>query len=290
MRMQLSTGSAILKPGPLLLAVFLACVDAAPELPLEPVRPLAAAAGIPTVVVNSLLDDVVPGEPGAPLCSLAKCTFRMALAEAQDGGKITFSENLCAAALSCEIFTGGLEIGRLTTNPVPFTVVINGPSAFSLTIRGPLPNTTVSPVLNVLPLATATIRNLTITGGSNYGSGALGGGIDNSGNLVLENVVVTGNYSDRSAGGIQNSGILELRNSSVTNNVSSSAGAITNDRGEVTLINTTVSGNVANPPGTGGGYYGSVGTLLTLLKKSCISGNTPANIVNDGTTIGSNCP
>jgi hypothetical protein len=41
----------------------------------------------------------------------------MALAEAQDGGKITFSENLCAAALSCEIFTGGLEIGRFDDQP-----------------------------------------------------------------------------------------------------------------------------------------------------------------------------
>jgi hypothetical protein len=274
----------------MVLATLAACADFTSPAATGPgvAEPLFATSLNATVVVTTLADDVFPGDPGAPPCSTTKCTLRQAVASVPSGGMITFSPSLCSAGQSCAIALGTMDLGRERDfeGYVPFTVTVNGPTRYALTLQGRWGASTG--VLNVLPLANVMVRNLTIAGGTNISSAAQGGGITNAGTLTLENVTVRGNKANV-GGGIDNVGTLELRNSAVIDNESlSTGGGIHNDAGgSVTLVNVTVTGNRAL---AGGGYSGNAGTSLTLLKKSCISANSPNNIVNDGTTFGANCP
>ena len=250
-----------------------ACVDAKSELPLAPIAPVAAQGGIPTVVVNTLLDDVAnPNDQDIPACTDAKCTFRQALATVADGGTITFHDDLCAGAPSCEIHAADLLLRR----PVPvgfydfdFEVVINGPTAYSLTIRQTSDDQ--RPTL-MWVWGQITIRNLAFEG-----SGVCcASGLIATGTLTLENVSVHGIVG--LFGGIVMGfdGELVLRNSRVIGNESMNNGGGINlyQGSRATLINTVVSGNRAPD---GGGVYLRMADL-TLLKKSCISGNTPNDL------------
>jgi uncharacterized repeat protein (TIGR01451 family) len=114
--------------------------------------------------------------------------------------------------------------------------------------------------------ATAIVERFTLQNGY-VGSGD-GGGIANSGNLTLNNSVVSNNKAYNS-GGIYNDGTLTLNNSTVSGNTAnySSGGGILN-RGTLILNNGTVSGNTAP---FGGGIY-NYGTLT--LNSSTVGGNT----------------
>jgi hypothetical protein len=268
----------------LLLAVILfsACLDAAS--PVGPIAstPLSAKGGVPTLVVNTLLNDESLETP----CTAVKCTLAQAVYQVPSGGMITFSPTLCSGAPSCEIIGSGYAFGLDRIGD--FSAMMSGPSEYALTLRGLVQG--FAPLVSVLPGVTVTIRNLAITGNENFSHAVTGGGITNSGSLILENVVVHGNLSELYGGGVWNQGTLELRNSMVTDNEAlGSGGGIAND-GQITLINTDVSGNQSptNPVG-GRNFYGGAATTLTLQKKSCIAGVTPDDFLNLGTQTGTNC-
>jgi hypothetical protein len=102
-----------------------------------------------------------------------------------------------------------------------------------------------------------------------------GGGIRNSGTLILDNSTVSGNTATSEGGGILNyGGTLTLNNSTVSGNTANgSGGGISNDFGTATLNNSTVSGNTS---WEGGGLLNYSSTLT--LNNSTVSGNT----ANDG--------
>ncbi|HEX3722949.1 MAG TPA: hypothetical protein VHV31_09170, partial [Nitrolancea sp.] len=99
-------------------------------------------------------------------------------------------------------------------------------------------------VLTIVQGVTVTIKRLTITGGT----ADTGGGIVNSGTLILNDSIVSGNTAQSSGGGIENSGTVTLNGSSaVTGNRAASGnctesascfgvgGGIANDQGTVIL-------------------------------------------------------
>jgi len=139
--------------------------------------------------------------------------------------------------------------------------------------------------------ASIVFSNLTITGGTGNG-----GGIFNSGTLILNNVTVRGNKAgDPTNGGgtgagIWNNtnGILTLNNSTVSGNTvlgssfynPSRGGGIAN-YGTLTLNNSTVSGNSASE-GSGGGISNTLPTSIMTLNNSTISGNSAVGVIGIG--------
>ena len=283
-RLALTLANGAWTATPLLAVVlFAACLDAGPD-PVGPLAstPLTAKGGVPTLVVNTLLNDEGLETP----CTAVKCTLGQAVYQVPSGGIITFSPTLCSGAPSCEIIGFGYTFGLDQIGS--FSATVNGPSDYALTLRGIVSGG--RPVVSILPGVTVTIRNLAITGNENISHGETGGGIANSGSLTLENVVVHGNLSELYGGGIFNQGTLELRNSRVTGNEALGSGGGILNNGQVTLINTDVSGNQSPTSPVGGrNFYGEVGTSLTLQKKSCIAGTTPDDFLNLGTQTGTNC-
>jgi hypothetical protein len=159
-------------------------------------------------------------------------------------------------------------------------VVIQGQGAGMTIVQAhPNPGEGTQRVFEVLPGVTITLRGMTIRHGNPRNSPLTGGGIQNNGVLVLEDVIVRDNYSS-AGGGIYNDGLLTLINSAVQSNGSdgrgdsylecSTGGGIKVYTGTTTLINSTVSDNRSRGKG-GGIHVACSGTLV--LQNSTISGN-----------------
>lgn len=126
------------------------------------------------------------------------------------------------------------------------------------------------------------IDGISILDGSASGRGA---GIDNLGELVVSNCIISGHEamaSNSEGAAVYNSGEMTIRNSSLSGNSASRGGAIAN-RETMTLIDVTVSGNSANLDG-GGIFQNNTNATLTL-RNSTISGNM-ANQNNSSTANG----
>lgn len=132
--------------------------------------------------------------------------------------------------------------------------------------------------------------NGTITGGNNTGtgSGALGGGIYNTGTLEIQGGTISGNRTSLKGGGIYNAGTLTISGGIVQGNTSSGVGrGIYNAAGKTMTFS---SGSIRNNTGGvehGGGIYND-GTLN--MTGGTISGNTitttdknGAGVYNNGT-------
>jgi hypothetical protein len=199
---------------------------------------------------------------------------------------ISFSETLTGQTITLDF-----ENEPLTFTGMAITTVEGGNR--QITISGNVERS--HRVIEVLPLATATINNLTITEGTDavpfVGDGGDadaapppttfgGGGIRNAGSLNLNSVIVTDNRSVNPEGG--GAGIfndfgaaLFVSRSTISNNWATSfsdevfvhGGGILN-RGTMTLVATTVKDNVAR--GVGGGIY-NIGAAN--LDRSTVSGN-----------------
>jgi CSLREA domain-containing protein len=276
--------------------------------------PELARAGIPSVVVTTLADDVDPLETP---CTKESCTLRQAILNAPTGANITFRDDLCPLAGECRIVLtdlGSLLLLAFTPDgepdaypsELPVTVTLNGPTRWTLTVDAAGPGS----LLIIGPLTTATVRNLTLTGATlgrratpydlechragPYYSWA--GGIENYGTLDLGNVTVRDNSNCRGGAGIYNAGTLTAKNLVVSGNTSSSPGAgIHNVEGaSLTLASTTITGNTSAEPDGSIVYPGSglwnLGTA-TLGKGVCISGNSPEadQVFNEATLTGVNC-
>ncbi|MDD1429939.1 hypothetical protein MEO42_02175 [Dolichospermum sp. ST_sed6] len=113
--------------------------------------------------------------------------------------------------------------------------------------------------------ATASLFNTTV---KNNSSSSTGGGIFNSGLMVLLNSTVADNKSVNSLGGIYNSGQAILLGTTIKNNRAKSGGGVSND-GTLTISNSTIYNNTAEY--FGGGIYQNAGTLSLI--NSTISEN-----------------
>ncbi len=177
----------------------------------------AARASATEFVVNSVND------PGTGTCDVAECTFREALAAANTGG---VRDDVITFDVTGQFISALTPFPSIQSAATQGKLLIDGPGADTLTIRRSTGN---FGVLSNLSGADTTIRGVTISGGATA-SGS-GGGIHNSGTLLLERVAVLDNNSN-GGGGVNNDsgGILTLRAS-------------------------TVAGNTANPNYTGAGIY-----------------------------------
>jgi CSLREA domain-containing protein len=125
-------------------------------------------------------------------------------------------------------------------------------------------------VFEITPDGSATLSGLTITKGY---SATNGGGIANSGVLMILSSTISGNKTDESGGGIYNTGSLLLRYSTLAGNQAVNwGGGIANDAGTVEVINSTLSGNSVDSSGGGIGNYN--GTIT--LSNSTFSDNSAA--------------
>ncbi len=125
------------------------------------------------------------------------------------------------------------------------------------------------------------------------GSAPNGGGIQNAGNLTLSDVLVRENAAGSSTtakgGGVANSGTLVLLSSEVELNTTTGSGGGRNNTGEMTLTDSTERQNAADV--SGGGINQSSGGSLTI-SGSTISENTAGSaavggggILADGGTV-----
>jgi hypothetical protein len=244
-----------------------------------------AAAGLVAVVATSpayaadpiVVDNTGDGSAGIGTnCTDAtpgNCTFRDAVVAASEAagadtvqvpaGTYTLSQN----APNCEV-----------VHPVLADVTIESTGGVA-TIQGGA-SCTAGRVLRVAGDAssTATLRGLTITGGQAaptvpaIGNG--GGGVHVTGNLVLDDVTVTGNSTDDTSahgGGVFASADLTITGSTISDNhalgATSDGGGVAVGGGTLVVSNSTISGNSATQ--FGGGAHG----LAMQIAGSVISDN-----------------
>jgi nitrous oxidase accessory protein NosD len=150
---------------------------------------------------------------------------------------------------------------------------------------------TVVPVLDPDVTVTVTLARLVVTGGGeggievgegtvvalnrstvrgNTATNRVGAGIQNGGDLTLNNTTVTGNRAVLDGGGIYNFGDLTLNSSRLTRNTTGGGGGGLFNEGVAVLNFSRVTGNTAAGPG--GGIL-SVNTLT--LNSTVVSGNVP---------------
>ena len=162
--------------------------------------------------------------------------------------------------------------------------------AHSLTLAGSggatLDGQEAGTVLTIDSGMTVAVNDLKITGGS----GAVAGGINNSGSLALTRSVVSGNAAtivdqfQSGAGGILNAGgSVVLTTSTVSGNSAGTSaidnnvvGGVLSQGGSVTLADSTVSGNDASgevEDSVTGGIVNSAGGTLAVMG-STVSGNS----------------
>ncbi len=206
------------------------------------------------VVVNSTAD--VVHTRGAVI------SLRDAIAKANaatSATSISFDPTVFAAAQTITLINGLFELSNTHA-----ATTITGPSAaLILNANNTLAN------IQIDGGVTASISNVTFTKGAS-------GAFENSGNLTLDHVTLTGNSSTGAAGpaiDVTGGGTLTGNNLTVTNNTDSSggSGAITNT-GKVTIRNSTFSGNVSsNQAGTINTRFGGTVTVVndTFFDNAC---------------------
>ena len=112
-----------------------------------------------------------------------------------------------------------------------------------------------------------------ITGGADL----IAGGILNDGDLVVENITITGNRSLTGGGGITNNSETTLRNVKITGNEAGAGGGVYNgSKGAVLNINDgIISGNTVFE--AGGGIVARAGSEITISGNVNVTGNTTSN-------------
>ena len=130
-----------------------------------------------------------------------------------------------------------------------------------------------------------------LTGGQPDGIDANGAGVRNHASLVLDAVSISGNRVDRSGsgGGVFNSGTLLLRNSIVFSNGSVFDGGGVHNIGTMTVTNSTITDNAV--AFSGGGGFGNRGSALlasvTLSRNRSGSAEGATKVINVNNDLGS---
>ncbi|MDA8082106.1 MAG: hypothetical protein M0024_00440 [Nitrospiraceae bacterium] len=169
------------------------------------------------------------------------------------------------------------------------SVRINGPGSGSLTVSG----NSASRVFNV-NANHVIISGITIRGGV---TGLGGGGINNTGSLIVRDCTIDGNSANASfGGGINNGGTLDIYNTTITNNFGGMAGGAINNYGTLTIMGSTIYGNTSPSYGAGinsGGILNIVSSSIfsNTGTSSCRGGgllNSGGSATISGSTISSN--
>jgi len=179
---------------------------------------------------------------------------------------------------------------------------ITGPGANQLTVRRDTGGDYA--IFTVGGGATVGISGLTVSGGSaTYGggisnsgtlvlaesavrgnSGVFGGGIINSGTMTMTNSTISGNSAATQGGGMFNLGMTTVTGSTFSGNSGGNCGGgILNgtnldDFATLTVINSTFSGNSA---GVGGGLFNSYQDTMRVTNCT-LTGNSGGGIANNG--------
>ncbi len=223
---------------------------------------------IPSLIVTTL-DDVDAND--------GQNSLREAInyANSKEGADvITFANNL----------TGTVRLNaQLPT--IYDALTIQGAGASVLAIDG-----SGARLLRIASNASATINDLTLSGGKFSPDDGRGGAILNEGNLSMNQVAVSNNRGIE-GGGIANlNGVLTMTGCLLNNNVAlNSGGGILNNNGQVTLINSTVSGNSAignTADAAGGGGIDSFGSAATVRLECVTLANNSASNVAGGNRAG----
>jgi len=234
-----------------------------------------------TVNDNGDAGDATPAD-GACATGGAVCTLRAAIEEANALSSCgTIDINFSGVTSPINLGTELLAINH--------NVNLNGPGANLLTVqRSTAGGTPAFRIFTIQSSISVNISGLTVSRGSPP-SGTSGGGISNSGTLMLTNSTVSGNSAIFSAaGGILNQGTLTLTSTTLSNNSASAGGcAGILNQGTLTMTNSTASGNTATGGGGSGGAICNSGALT--LMDSSVSGNSASfgfggGIENDSST------
>jgi CSLREA domain-containing protein len=257
---------------------------------------LPASAAATTYTVNTTTDS--DGGSLAATCGAPSptCSLRDAIKYSASGDKVV---------VPADTYT--LTMGALA---IAHNLTISGAGANSTTVSG----NNAGGVFTVAAGKTVSISALTITGGKLTGAGN-GAGINDSGNLTLTGVVVTGNKVESVSGGIPAGGGIEiaagnvtLGNTQVTNNqaVTDSGGGIPEGAGiddsgggYVSISDSQITSNTVSIASGGGvpegaGIHdGSAGTMAiadTEISQNTATGpagSAPAGggLANDGSGV-----
>jgi Bacterial Ig-like domain/Calx-beta domain/Right handed beta helix region len=189
---------------------------------------------------------------------------------------IVFDAGAFATPQTITLLTGlptfGAGAGPLT---------ITGPGEGLLTVR----RSSGAPAFSVFTsqAPTLTLTGMTVSGGNTGGNG---GGLDATGTVTLDHVVLTGNRASNVGGGINlgfNS-FLTLRNSTITGNTAGNqGGGVRMYHGGLLVEDSTVSNNAAGGGNGGGGLY-----FIGTASASPPSGFTPSTLVVRNSTVSGN--
>jgi CSLREA domain-containing protein len=248
------------------LLLLLAALIVAPWA--GPIRP-ASAAGF---TVNSTNDepDASPGDGICASTPSGACTLRAAIMEA----------NALPGPDSISVPPGMYDL-RLRATPQPDTdaandlditseVTITAASAGSTSIRSAGYDFLGPRLLEISPAGNAQISGLTFFGADTFGTGDAGAGIANRGTLTLRDSVIEHNRAGTLGGGLYNSGNALLERVLITSSFAADfpsspagyGGGIYNDgTGTLALRNITISGNGVDI--SGGGIYNNGAMNLT---------------------------
>ena len=187
-------------------------------------------------------------------------SLRQALADAVDGGTITFANSIRNGIIT--LTSGELEVNK--------SVTIDGGNN-NITVSG---NNTTR-VFNINDGTTAVLRvnisDLTITGGS---TSANGGGIYNQENLTLRDSTISSNSAKYGGGILNRNSTVSITNSTLSSNsAEEAAGGILNRNSTVSITNSTLSSNSAEE--AAGGIFNYRST--TNITNSTISANSASN-------------
>jgi CSLREA domain-containing protein len=214
----------------------------------------AQAAHASRLVVDSTADapDVKPGDH---LCvtAAATCTLRAAVQEADaDGGPNTIFIPRGDYRLSIPPATEAGAAGQDDAGKGDLDI------AASLTIRGAGASQTIidggglDRVFSIAANATASISDMTVTGGDATGGGTskeidMGGAIFNQGTANLERMRLVGNHSDGGGAVFSIPGsYITIRDSLLAHNTAYEAGAVRFDAGGE-VVNSTITANTVLP-------------------------------------------
>jgi len=223
-------------------------------------------------LVNSLMDqgDQTPGD-GVCADQNGLCTLRAAVDEANalPGQQIislsaqTYQLGAPAQALRYMVTRMAAHAPQMALPAagsalnISDDLIIQGLGASRSVISGQQ----LDRVLIVQAGKTVRLRDLAITGGMTDGNG---GGVMNSGDLTLDDTIVSNNQSASGAGVYSAGGKLTIIASLITgNNAGGDGGGVYVATGTANLTNTTLSSNQA--AGSGGGLFTSGETRLTYV-------------------------
>jgi CSLREA domain-containing protein len=227
-------------------------------------------------VVNTTNDAVVGG---ACANGSGGCSLRGAIQQANtdpNADSINFAIPASDPGCSAGVCTITLATGLPTLST---SMGFNGPGSGKLIVRAA--SGTIFPVFHTSNTVTVTFSGLTISNGSNPGSG---GGIWNpNGTVNVIGCTISGNHAIHggTAAGIYSGGTLNVIDSTISGNLNSTGngGGITNFAGTTTVVNSTISGNSGNAHGGGILNFGG-GTVNVT--NSTIIGNTAHGSIGEG--------